>query len=280
MEFTQLSLTAPVDWVDILIAELAQIGYESFVETENGVDAYVQTDQFSEAGVQEIIRKYDEVAQISYSVNHVARQNWNEEWEKNYPPVMIEDQCIVRASFHQVEKPFRYEIIINPKMSFGTGHHETTSLMLSNQLEMDFTGKRVMDVGSGTGILAVMAAKKGAAWVDAFDTEEWAVENAIENSQLNGVTNIRIQQGTIQEVQLGGPYGIVLANINRNVLLQEIPLYVSYLVPDGYLLISGFYEQDIDELDRVASKHHLQQIRHTTKHQWASVLYRKNKTSA
>lgn len=263
-----------------MIAELAEIGYESFVETPEGVDAYVQSSQFNENNVREIVQKYAGVAEISYSFVQLAKENWNEEWEKNYQPIFIDNQCVVRASFHRIEAKFRYEIIINPKMSFGTGHHETTYLMLSTQLEMNFAGKRVMDVGSGTGILAVMASKMGAAQVDAFDIEEWAVENAIENTQLNGCSNISVQQGTINKVQLQRRYDIVLANINRNILLQEIPQYVTYLVEGGLLLISGFYEQDISDLEKIASQHHLQQIRHMTKHNWASVLFRKKQIFA
>ena len=182
---------------------------------------------------------------------------------------------MVRASFHQLTEQYLYEIVINPKLSFGTGHHETTALMLEMQLEVHHVGKRVLDAGCGTAILAIMACKRGASHVDAYDIDTWAVENAQENVQLNGCPLISIQQGTIEEVQLEGPYDIILANINRNVLLREIPLYAEQLATGGKLLLSGFYEQDTAELDKVAVESNLSQTARHIKQHWAALGFQK-----
>ncbi len=257
------------------MAELAEVGFDSFVDTPEGLNAYTGADTFDESLVQEIVQRYASLTPVTYSFSTLPRQNWNEEWEKNYQPIFIGNQCVVRASFHQTAEKFPYEIIINPKMSFGTGHHETTALMLEMQLEVDHRQKRVLDVGSGTGILAVMACKRGAVQIDAFDIEEWAVENAKENSQLNQCPSIRIQQGTIDEVELPGQYDIILANINRNVLLREIPRYAGKISSGGLLLLSGFYDQDVADLLKVATEYQLSQTAQKTKHNWAALRFQK-----
>ncbi len=275
MDFIELKVDVLPDFTDIIVAELAEAGFDSFVETPQGVNAYAAAEAFDESRVQEIVRKYAALTPVTYTFSALPRRNWNEEWEKNYQPIYIGDQCVVRASFHQLPQPFPYEIVINPKMSFGTGHHETTALMLEMQLGVDHAGRRVLDAGCGTGILAIMACKRGAAHVDAYDIDEWAVENARENCELNGCATIGVQQGTIEEVQLSGPYDIILANINRNVLLREIPLYAGKLGPGGRLLLSGFYEQDIAELNRVAAESNLSQTARHTKTHWAALGFQK-----
>ncbi len=275
MDFIELKISVLPDYADILVAELAGAGFESFVETPEGLNAYVGAGAWNESRVQEIILKYAPLTTITYTSSLLPRQNWNEEWEKNYQPIFIGNQCVVRASFHHIEGHFPYEIIINPKMSFGTGHHETTSLMLEMQLGVDHQGKKVMDVGCGTGILAIMACKKGASSSDAFDTDEWAVENAVENCRLNGCGITKVQQGTIDEVTLAPQYDLVLANINRNVLLREIPQYAEKLPAGGLLLLSGFYEQDIADLQKVAAQAHLSQITQKTKSKWAALCFQK-----
>lgn len=257
------------------MAELAEVGYESFVESPQGLDAYVQKSLFDTSLIEEIAQKYAVITPIEYSFTELERKNWNEEWEKNYQPIYIGDQCVVRASFHEPARHFPYEVIINPKMSFGTGHHETTSLMLENQLHLDHQGKKVMDVGCGTGILAIMASKRGATEIDAFDTDDWAVENTKENCLLNNSTTIRVQQGTIADVQLDATYDIVLANINRNVLLKEIPVYASFLPSGGLLAVSGFYESDARDIEKVANSSHLQLLTTKTRQNWASLVFTK-----
>ncbi len=275
MDFIELKVNVQASFADILIAELAEIGYESFVETEDGVDAYVQAMLFNESRIQEIVQKYQPQTAIVYSYNTSERKNWNEEWEKNYQPIRIKDLCLVRASFHPADASFPYEIIINPKMSFGTGHHETTAQMLESQLEIPHQGKQVLDVGCGTGILSVMASKLNAAIVDAFDIDDWAVENAIENAQLNNCPNVHVQKGTIQEVKLASAYDIILANINRNVLLNEIPKYAALLPGQGWLLVSGFYEKDLEDIEKIAAQNSLKKVRQKVKNQWMAVVFQK-----
>ena len=280
MNYTELQLTVSPDYADILTAELAELGFESFVETDAGLNAYIAEPDFGELAVQELIARYAPQTAIAYRVNSLEKRNWNAEWERGYEPIEVvaglnaSRQVRVRASFHEVDERFRYDIIINPKMSFGTGHHETTVMMLEHQLELNFGGKVVLDVGCGTGILSVLAAKMGAQAVLAFDIEEWAVENARENANLNDCPQITVFQGTIDDVDADNRYDIILANINRNVLLTEIPLYAALLTDNGRLLISGFYEADAPDINQKAIKTGLVRASRLTKNQWACLGFR------
>lgn len=275
LEFIELKVIVPPDFAEIIMAELAEIGYESFVDTEQGLDAYIQASLFNEIFVKDIKQKYENLTSIVYTFSTIEKRNWNEEWEKSYQPIEVGKQCLVRASFHPSSGQYPYEIIITPKMSFGTGHHETTSLMLENQLAIPHQNKSVLDVGCGTGILAIMAAKLGASVIDAFDIDEWAVENTIENCALNDCSYIRVQQGTIKEVELRNEYEIILANINRNILLQEISVYARQLAANGILLISGFYVNDVQELEQKAMQHLLQTQKVAQKNNWACIIFSK-----
>jgi ribosomal protein L11 methyltransferase len=275
LDFVELKVTVAPDFSDILVAELAEIGFESFVDTEQGLDAYIPSDLFEEQRVEEIRQKYSGLTKIAYSFSTIERKNWNEEWEKNYQPIMIGQQCLVRASFHKSSGEYPYEIVVNPKMSFGTGHHETTALMLENQLYVSHEHKSVLDVGCGTGILAIMACKLKASKIDAFDTDEWAVENSRENFVLNHCTIATVQRGTITEVKLAPAYDIILANINRNVLLQEIPAYAALLPEGGFLLLSGFYEKDLADIEHLAIAQGLSKYGQRLKQTWASLVLKK-----
>lgn len=275
MDFIELKIAVSPDFSDILIAELAEIGFESFVDTDKGLDAYIQAPVFNEKQVQEIVHKYSSLANIQYSYTTIEKKNWNEEWEKNYEPIIIGSQCLIRASFHQGLGNYPYEIVINPKMSFGTGHHHTTALMIESQLNISHANKRVLDVGCGTGILAIMASKLGANHIDAFDTDEWAVENTRENIELNNCQKTSVQQGTIREVTLAPKYDIILANINRNVLLEEISAYTNLLPVGGYLLLSGFYEKDIADIENMAVTYGVAKQTQRIKEQWASLVFKK-----
>lgn len=276
MDFIELRITVDSTYVDIVMAELAEIGYDTFLETEQGVHAYISASRFEEAALQEIGQKYIVFTDMQYQFSTLEKKNWNEEWERNYQPIRISNQCLVRASFHQVDESFAYEIVINPKMSFGTGHHETTALMLENQLTVLHTRKRVLDVGCGTGILAIMAAKLGASAVHAVDTDEWAVENARENVALNGFSDITVQQGTIQDMATPDQYDIILANINRNVLLEEIYGYARLLAQHGKLLLSGFYATDMPDIEQVAFTQGLIKQSVQTKNLWALAVFGRN----
>jgi ribosomal protein L11 methyltransferase len=204
----------------------------------------------------------------------LPKVNWNEEWEKNYDPIYVDDLVYVRASFHGPQEGFRHEIVINPKMSFGTGHHATTHQLLSMQGTIDHQGKRVLDVGSGTGILAIMAQLLGASAVEAFDIDEWCVDNGNENFDLNGLS-ARMGLGTIRQVQPQGTFDIVLANINKNVLLDEMEIYAGLLPAGGLLLLSGFYSEDTEDLLQAAAPYGLQLQRSTTKDNWAALCLQK-----
>ena len=275
MDYVQVSITCLEDYREILIAELAAVGFDSFLETETGFEAYVPQDQFSRDSFDEVIATYREPAALTLLEGIMPKVNWNEEWEKNYDPIEVDQLVYVRASFHSPQPGFQYEIVINPKMSFGTGHHATTFQLLSMQGKIDHQGKRVLDVGSGTGILAIMAHLLGAKEVEAFDIDSWCVDNGNENFELNQVAT-RMGLGTIREVQPKGPYALILANINKNVLLDELAIYASLLTDQGLLLLSGFYSEDIADLVQAASAQGLSLTMQTTKDNWAALCLQKN----
>jgi ribosomal protein L11 methyltransferase len=277
LRYIEVKITVYPETAELLIAELVEVGYDSFQETDSGLDAYVDQEVFSEKQLQEIIKKYSTSENLlPYTFGLLEDKNWNEEWEKNFPPVTVGEDCIIRASFHTLERPYKYDIVINPKMSFGTGHHETTSMMIANQLELNHKGKTVMDAGSGTGILAIMASKLDALLVDAFDVEDWAFENLKENATLNGCSNILIDKGDITKVSLREKeYDIILANINRNVLLGEMPEYCKRLKLGGTLVLSGFYIEDIPMLESRAGEFGLKKISSKEKNKWASLVFNK-----
>lgn len=275
MDYLEFKITCLEEFREILIAELAEIGFNSFLETDEGVDAYAPESDFDRAKFDQLIASYQDAAQISLTEGLMPRVNWNEEWEKNYDPIAVDDLVYVRASFHESQPNFKYEIVINPKMSFGTGHHATTFQMLRHQGELDHAGKRVLDVGSGTGILAIMAHLLGAKSVEAFDIDDWCVDNGNENFDLNGLST-RMGLGTIREVAPQGIFDIVLANINKNVLLDEMEIYAGLLPAQGFLLLSGFYTEDIPDLLEAAAPFGLELIKKSSKDNWAALILQKN----
>ena len=277
MNYIELNITVAPDFADMLVAELGLIGFDTFTETETGILAYAEEANYQPQETAELLERYNEQTPITHEMQTIAQQNWNEEWERNFEPVTVADKCFIRATFHEAQPQYPYEIVINPKMSFGTGHHATTALMVEHQLEISHEGKRVLDAGSGTGILAIMAEKLGAAYTEAFDIDEWPVENAKENIALNGCKNVEVWQGQIDGVAPEAMFEIVLANINRNILLEQIPAYVQHLKEDGYLLLSGFYEHDIADIAAVAkSVGCIEQVR-KIQNQWAAVRFHKTK---
>ncbi len=274
VNYIETRLTLDPEYNDILMAELAEIGYESFVESGDGISAYIPEMLFDVLLLQEIVHKYQSQTEIAFEHEQLETKNWNEEWERNYQPIEVAGQIRVRASYHSPDPAFRHEIVIDPKMSFGTGHHETTTLVMEQQLSLDHQGKSVLDVGSGTGILAILAEKLGATRLMAFDIEEWAYLNAIENAGMNGCDHIRFFQGTIADCP-PDTYDIVLANINRNILLQEIPIYVGFLNAGGTLMVSGFYEFDIADIVQKAEEVALRLVAQKTLNQWAVLRFEK-----
>jgi ribosomal protein L11 methyltransferase len=275
MDFIEVAVQAPQDFADILTAELSEIGYDTFMDTEAGFNAYITEDIFSETDLQEVVAKYAAMAEISYATNKIEKQNWNEEWEKNFEPLIIGDQVSVRASFHPKPENLQYDIVINPKMTFGTGHHETTTLMIENQLTVDHKGKRVLDMGTGTGILAIMACKLGASEIVGVEVEDWSVENARENAALNNCPEITVHFGDVKVVENDLPYDLVLANINRNVLLADMAAYTKLLKNGGPLILSGFYTEDLPAIKEEATRCGLVFETNREKNNWVSAIFRK-----
>lgn len=274
IDFLAVQIKCAEDVRDIMIAELSELQYDSMMETQEGLEAYIEKALFKEDQLKQLIAKYSQQS-ITYEVQPVVARNWNEEWEKNYDPIVVEDQIYVRATFHDAQPAFPFEIVINPRMSFGTGHHATTYLMLKNQLVLDHSKKRVLDAGTGTGILAVMAEKLGASEVIAYDNNSWSIENAPENLKLNHCEKVEIREGAINTLNLSGNFNIVLANINKNVLLDEMASYCSFLAVSGFLALSGFYEDDADDIKTCAVQHGLIEKTRITRNDWCSIVFTK-----
>lgn len=275
MFYTRLQVICDPEFSEILMAEIAEVGFDTFMETEKGFEAFVEEEKFDHDHLQSIKEKYKHVNPLIFFQDKIQKQNWNEEWEKSIDPIIVDDKCLVRAEFHKIDKKYPYEIIITPKMSFGTGHHQTTYLMLKSQMRIDHKNKRVMDAGCGTAILSIMASKLGATEVEAFDVDEWSTVNGKENIENNQCGNVHLYQGKISEMKFSGKFDIILANINKNVLLSEMISYADYLSATGQLLLSGFYTQDIDDLKQEASKYSLTEVFRDEKETWASLLLQK-----
>ena len=256
---------------EILIAELGNVGFESFVETENGVTAYIQkTDWNAEILADVFVLNSDEFS-IEYNQNEVPQTNWNAEWEKNFEPIQVDDLVSIRAPFH--ENPnLKYDIVIEPKMSFGTGHHETTHMMVQHLLQLDLENKKVLDMGCGTGILAIFAEMKGARALDAIDIDNWCYENSLENVARNNCKNITIYEGDAS-LLVDKKYDVIIANINRNILLMDMKVYTNCLEEKGILLLSGFYEEDIPVIDAEVSKYGLKLEKFIQRNNWVALKY-------
>ena len=258
---------------EILMAELAEVGFDSFEDTPTGIKAYIPKDSWNEQILQDIYLLSNPEFTISYQITEIEQVNWNEEWEKNFSPIVVEDLCTVRANFHPVPNT-RYDIVITPKMSFGTGHHETTYMMLQQLLPLSLEGTKVLDMGCGTGILAIMAALRGAHDITAIDIDPWCVENATENVQQNNCSFITIKEGDVSLIA-GEQYNLILANINRNILLSDIPAYTQALLPQGLLLVSGFYEEDLPAIKEKCQEVGLTYLSHIERNRWVSAKFQR-----
>ncbi len=272
MGYIELKISTDDTFAEILMAELGEIGFESFTEEDYGLNAYIQEALFDQLALDEIWSRYQGTFKWQLSQNNIAKQNWNATWEQNYEPIYVADQVQVRASFHEAQPQYRYDIVINPKMSFGTGHHETTSMMMEHQLELDFNNKAVLDVGCGTAILAILAEKQGASQLAAFDIEEWAAENSAENVALNYCKHIAVRQGTIEQ-EPHALYDIILANINRNILLRDVSEYIKFMKKGSVLLVSGFYQSDLSDIEAKFKTFGLEKAAQKTKNNWASAKF-------
>ena len=275
IQYLQLNVRCQPDFSDVLIAELAEIGFDIFEENKSGFSAFAEEESLDFDLCKDLLEQYAGRTSLSYSIQKIARENWNRQWESHYPPVVIDDKILIRTSFHQVEKSYPVEILITPKMSFGTGHHATTAQMLSFLLEYPPSGMQVVDAGCGTGILAIMAEKCGASEVLAFDNDPWCIENSEENFRLNDSRHIRaLLASGIQEIG-SLEAGVILANINKNIILRELPSYAAFLKKDGKLFLSGFYTEDVADLNQMASGLGLSLLQQSERDNWACLVYQK-----
>jgi len=256
---------------EILIAELGFSGFESFVETPDGVIAYIQKSDHFEAILDSVQILNSEEFEITYDFETIAQTNWNAEWEKNFNPILVDDQCAIRAPFHE---PFdvKYDIIIEPKMSFGTGHHETTHMMIQHILVSDFTNKSVLDMGCGTGVLAILAEKRGAKTLDAIDIDNWCYLNSLENVSRNDCHHINVLEGDASILQ-GKYYDVIIANINRNILLNDLSTYVACLNKKGSLFLSGFYDSDCELIESTCNQLHLKLEKKLKRNNWVALKF-------
>ncbi|WP_310992641.1 50S ribosomal protein L11 methyltransferase [Aequorivita marina] len=257
---------------EILIAELGYAGFESFVENEDGVSAYIQKEAWNDKILDAIhVLKSDEF-KISYSSSEIEQVNWNEEWEKNFDPIEVDGKCTVRAPFHP-EKDFEFQIVIEPKMSFGTGHHETTFMMLQFILENNFQNKTVLDMGCGTAVLAILAEMRGASKLDAIDIDEWCFENSKENIQRNNCEQIAVHLGDASLLK-GKKYDVIIANINRNILLNDMATYIKSLNENGELYLSGFYNEDLPIITETCNNLGLSFVENKEKNRWVAAKFK------
>lgn len=257
---------------DILAAMLAEIGYESFVPDSSGLTAYIKKEDFDPSSLDNVIREFPMDTAISPSHTIVEGQDWNAEWEKNYfKPIVIDDQCAIHSSFHKDVPQCKYDILIDPKMAFGTGHHATTTLILRRLLAMDLTGKKLVDMGTGTGILAILADMRGAAKIDAIEIDEFAYENAKENVKLNGTHHICLHLGDASSLATIRDVDLFIANINRNIITADLAAYADTLSPGASVVLSGFYEEDIPVIMKTAEALGLTYADHTVLDRWASL---------
>ncbi len=261
---------------EIIIAELGELNYESFTQSENAIEAYIQAPMFDLDVVNQLGITQLENAPFTVSFSHktIESQDWNLLWESNFSPVIISNQVVIRASFHTDTPKVPYDIVIDPKMSFGTGHHSTTSLMVQTILELNLEGKSVLDMGCGTSLLAILASKRNAAKVDAIDIDEWPYTNSLENIKNNKAENISVFLGDAALLE-GKQYDVVLANINRNILLNDMKHYVACLPQNGELIMSGFYTEDLKFIKDEAEKNKMTYISHKVDLNWVAVRFTK-----
>lgn len=258
--------------VEILIAELGYAGFESFVETEEGVTAYIQKEEWNQNILEDIQILNSDEFDITYTHEDIEQTNWNAEWEKNFNPIVVDDVCAVRAPFHE-KFDTEYDIIIEPKMSFGTGHHETTHMMIQHILQNDFKDKSVLDMGCGTAVLAILAEMKGAKPIDAIDIDNWCYLNSLENVERNNCKHISVYEGEASLLK-DKNYDIIIANINRNILLQDIATYAKCLNTNGSLFLSGFYEEDIPLIEKECNANNLQHLKTLKRNNWVALHFK------
>ncbi len=267
-------VTPKVPGTDILLAQLSEHPFESFEETEKGLNAYIRKQDWQNELLEDVGILKDPSFKITKQIREIPPENWNKKWETHFDPIEIGSECMVRAPFHE-KKEVQYDIVIEPKMSFGTGHHETTHMMLQFLLDMELKGKTVLDMGCGTAVLAILAAMKGASSVDGIDIDHWSYLNAIENAERNGQGDITIMEGDAGVIP-EKKYDCILANINRNILLEDIGIYSDHLEAKGCLLLSGFYLEDEPTIKAACKKAGLTFNKKATRNTWVAAQYYKS----
>ncbi|MDL2291529.1 50S ribosomal protein L11 methyltransferase [Bacteroides sp. OttesenSCG-928-F21] len=277
LEFTFHTTPCTETTNDVLSAVLAEIGFDSFVENEGGIIAYILQDQFDESTLQEALANFPiENTGVRYTYEEAEDKNWNEEWEKHYfQPIIVDERCVIHSTFHRNIPAMEYDIVINPQMSFGTGHHETTHLIISELLQADLEGKSLLDMGCGTSILAILARMRGAKPITAIDIDSWCVENSIENIALNRVTDIEVELGDAAILEGRKPFDVIIANINRNILLADMKHYVQCMNAGAILYMSGFYTDDIPMIKEEAANNGLRFVHYRDRNNWAAVKFEK-----
>lgn len=258
---------------EILIAELGEKAFESFIETETGISAFVQKDLWDTNILEDIQILDNPEFKIEYTFEEIEQVNWNEEWEKNFEPIDVDGKCHVRAPFHEKTNA-EFDIVIEPKMSFGTGHHETTHMMIQHLLETDLVGKKTLDMGCGTAILAILAEMKGAQPIDAIDIDNWCYLNSIENAERNNCKHISVYEGDAS-LLVGKKYDVIIANINRNILLNDMQQYVACLNENGILFLSGFYTEDIPVISESCTSKGLTYVKQFERNNWVALKFKK-----
>ncbi|MBQ4056711.1 MAG: 50S ribosomal protein L11 methyltransferase [Bacteroidaceae bacterium] len=260
---------------DVVSALAGEIGFESFVEWENGVQAYIQQNLFDEEALKEMVNEFPlPDTHITYTIQEAEDKDWNEEWEKNFfQPIVIGDRCCIHSTFHKDTPKTEYEILINPQMAFGTGHHETTSSIICELLDADLNGKNVLDMGCGTSILAILASMRGAKAVTAIDIDDWCVNNSRDNIALNNIHNIEVKWGDAALLEGHEPFDVIIANINRNILLADMSRYVACMHSGSELFMSGFYVEDIPAIQEKAESLGMTFLHHRKKNNWAAVKF-------
>lgn len=255
---------------EMLIAQLGYVGFESFVEQDHGVTAYIQKQEWNSKILDDVFLLHSNEFNITFEHNEIVQTNWNEEWEKNFNPIQVDDLVSIRAPFH-TNPSLQFDIVIEPKMSFGTGHHETTHMMVQHLLALDLDTKKVLDMGCGTGILAIFAEMKGAKPIDAIDIDRWCYENSLENIQRNNCNHITVYEGDAS--LLKEKYDVIIANINRNILLSDMKTYTDCLNENGVLLLSGFYKEDIVIIEDEVTKHGVTFETMIQRNNWVALKY-------
>ena len=260
---------------DVVSALAGDIGFESFVECKNGVQAYVQQELFNEESLKEMVQNFPiPGAKVTYEIKEAEDKDWNEEWEKNFfQPIVIGDRCCIHSTFHHDTPKTEYEILINPQMAFGTGHHETTSSIISELLEADLKGKSVLDMGCGTSILAILASMRGADPITAIDIDDWCINNSKDNIELNHIQNITAELGDASLLKGRKPFDVIIANINRNILLADMDKYAACMHSGSELYMSGFYVEDIPVIREKAESLGMEFIHHREKNRWVAVKF-------